>query len=195
MSLERKAIRRAAVAFLRGRTHAGNQVKETDSDPFRPSTAVPVSLGVYTLLDTIDDEASIDSPRYYVRDLELAVEVWVEESTTGQKRAALLDDVADQVERCIAAMVPRLERVEVCGQPLEINRSRTRLDRVELGFDRAGRSLLGSARVVFSIRYGAPARPFDCGDVVDLDTLGVGWDFAPPDAVLDARDEIPVPQD
>ena len=163
MSLERKAIRKAAVAFLRGRTYAGALVKETDSDPFRPSTGTPVSLGVYTLSDTVDDETSIDSPRFYVRDLELAVEVWVEEDTAGQKRAALLDDVADQVERCIAAMIPRLERIKVCGVPLEINPSRSRLERVELGFDRAGRALLGAARLVFSIRYGAPARPFDCG--------------------------------
>lgn len=193
MSLERKAIRQAAVLALKGRTRAGDKVKDTESDPFRPSVQAPATLGVYTMLDQVDLEASVDSPRFYLRDVELAVEAWVEEGLTGKRREDLLDDLTDQVERVLAGLVPRLHRAKAEGRPLEIHPSKSYLSRTELGYDRQGRALLGAARVVYVVRYGAPERQTDCGDILELDGLDVRWDFAPPDFVVEARDEIREP--
>lgn len=202
MSLERKAIRRAVVCALKGRTLAGQKVFDSSVDPYRPTVDGPVALFVYTLTDTAEPTGagSVDSGRIYARDLELAVEVFVEEDsdTPTQRREDLLDDVTAQIERVLSEAIPRLHRVQVVDldgnrEPLDVNPSKSRLDRVEIGLDAQGRALTGAARVLFVVHYGSIDRPGSCGDLVELDGLSVTWDFPPPDGAADARDEITSP--
>lgn len=190
MTLERKAIRKAAVCALRGNTHAGDQVLDTEADPYRPSVDGPVVLGVYTLSDVIAAESMVDSPRSYGRNLELAVEVWVEESIEGQRREDLLDELGGQIERVFAWLVPRLHVVRANGVPLEVNPSKSRMDRVEIEVDRHGRDLPGIMRVVYLVHYSSEDLPEECGELAELEALDVGWEFPPPDLELEARDEI-----
>lgn len=195
MTLERKAIRRAAVCALRGRTIAGQSVYDSRSEVFVPSGEEPILLAVYTLEDVPAPESTIDSPRWYGRDLELAVEVLLEEGLSGERREALLDDLLEQVENVLAALVPRLHRVKVEGRGLEVSPSKSGLERVEMSFERNGRALAGAARLVYLVHYGSEDEPLgECDDLLDLDSLEVSWDFPPPDDLVEATDEIASPE-
>ena len=202
MSLERKAIRRAAVCALKGRTYAGERVYDSSRDPFRPTVDGPVCLFVYTLSDTPEPvgAGTTNSGRIYARDLELAVEVFVEEDvdTPTLRREDLLDDVTGQIERVLSELIPRLHRVQVAdldgnSEALDINPSKSRLERVEIALDAQGRALVGAARVLYLVHYGTVEKPGSCGDLVELDGLRVVWDFPPPDGAWEAQDEITQP--
>lgn len=194
MTLQRKAIRKAIAAGLRGRTAAGNNVEEGAPDNFRPSVDGPAALYVHTLLDVATEAGRVDSGRVYSRDLEVAVDVWIEEDTTGQRREDLMDDLAGQVEILVGAMLPHLPGIKVDtgvdSEEVGGNPSKTGLVRVEIGFDNRGRALLAAARVVFLVVYETADHPERVADIVPLDGAGVRWDFPPPDGVLEARDEI-----
>lgn len=191
MTLQRKAIRKAVVCALKGRTFAGAEVYDSDPDDFRPSSGAVATLNVYTLSDVVQTSAGTDTPRLYARDLELAIEVWVEEQTEGQRREDLLDDLTGQVERVLAWTLPRLERVRAAGETLDVNPSKSGLERVEVGFDKQGRALMAQARVVYLVHYGTMDAPFEeLPEIRELEGLDVQWDFPPPDGEPEARDEI-----
>ena len=195
MTLERKAIRRAAVCALKGRTVAGQAVFDSRSDVFVPSGEGPIVLCVYALEDVPAPESTIDSPRFYGRDLELAVEVLLEEGLTGERREALVDDLLEQIENVLAALVPRLHRVKVEGRALEVSPSKSALDGVEIGLERNGRALVGQARLDYDVHDGTEDEPLaECDELFDFDALEVSWDFPPPDDLVEATDEIASPE-
>lgn len=194
MTLQRKAIRRAIVRGLIGRTAAGLNVEDGAPANFRPSSDGPAALFVYTLSDVATEAGRLDSGRTYARELEVAIDVWIEEETTGQRREDLMDDLCGQVEILVEGILPNLPglKVEPQGDAEEVggNPSRSGLQRVEIGFDNRGQALLASARVVFLVVYESTVDPYTVAEIVPLDGATVRWDFPPPDGALEARDEI-----
>jgi len=194
VTLQRKAIRKAIVQGLMGRTFAGTNVGDGAPENFRPSVEGPAALYVHALSDVATTSGRADSGRIYSRDLELAVAVWIEEETTGQRREDLMDDLCGQVEILVEAMLPNLPhvRVETAEDSEEVggNPSKSGLERVEIGFDNQGRALLASARVVFLVTYETQVDPSTVAEIVPLDGATVRWDFPFPDGVIEARDEI-----
>lgn len=194
-TLQRKAIRQAIAAELRGKTYAGDNVEDGGSEHYEPARegGAP-KLFVYTLSDVRSDQGSAASGRIYARELEVAVEVWVEEQATGKRREDMLDDLCGQVELIVDGALPKLpgvkvepidEAVEIGGDP-----SRTGFQRVELGFDNRGRQLLGAARVIYLVVYEVQVDPRTMAELVPFDGANVTWDFPPPDFTPEAVDEI-----
>lgn len=192
MTLQRKAIRRGVLQALMGHTYAEDRVHEGAPSAFRPDVDGPCALYVYTLSDVKVSEGGADSGRYYSRDLEVAVDVWVQEDE--RRREDLLDDLTGQVEILVGAVLPRLHklRIGVADDAEEVggNPTRSGWERVEMGFDVKGRELLASARVVFTVNYESADDPERVAEIVDLDGATVTWDFPPADFDAEAQDEI-----
>lgn len=192
MTLQRKAIRRGIVQALMGHTYAGNRVHEGAPTSFRPDVDGPCALYVYSLTDAKVEGGGADSGRLYSRDLEVAVDVWVDEDQ--RRREDLLDDLTGQVEILVGAALPKLHHLKVGpaedAEAVGGNPSRSGWERVEMGFDVKGRELLASARVVFTVNYETKDDPERVAEIVDLDGASVWWDYPPPDFDVEAQDEI-----
>lgn len=199
MSLERKAIRRAIKRALLGETAAGQNVRGMTEDPIRPDIDGVASLQVYSLQeDGIEQQA--DSPREYLRPLELSVEIFLEKSAEAldsDDLADLLDDVCDQVECVVDPCIPALNGITVEGRPgtLSVNPTKSGLTRVEVGEDRRGRALNGAARLVYTIFYGSLVDERERARPRDFRGLNVRYDIRPPGAPagVEAVDRIDTP--
>lgn len=194
MTLQRKAIRRAIASGLRGRTYAGARVHEGAPTKFRTDVDGPCALYVYSLSDVSTEAGRVDTGRTYSRDLEIAVDLWIEEQEDGQRREDLLDDLTGQVEILMGGILPNVPHLTTStgadAEQVGANPSKSGWVRVEIGFDNRGHALLASARVVFLVVYETSDRPELVADIVPLEGANVTWDFPPPDWTAEALDEI-----
>ena len=196
MTLERKAIRRAVIRSLRGRTAAGAEVHGMRADPVRTDSDGPFSMSVYTLAEDVAVDS--DAPRSYERTLELAVEIFVERVPELQDVAADLSDAVDDLVAQVEALVePCLVainnlRVEGLRCPLQLNPSKTSMQRVEVEVDKDGRQLAGNARVVWRVVYFTEVDEEELADPRPLDGLRVTYDFPPPPAGAETVEAVDV---
>jgi hypothetical protein len=199
VSVERRTIRCYLAEKLVGRTRAGSNVRPQRFDPILPEreldgVEVFAALMVYGLSETLEVHA--DSPRTYARELELAVEVFVQAGPELDAEAVedLVDDVCDQVECVVDAELPQLLRVRVPGtqETLSVNPSHSRLLRVEVGFDAKGVQLAGAARLVWAVAYSTDVDERLQARATDLETVRATYRFPPVDleAPPAAEDEI-----
>ena len=199
MTVERKTIRCFFADKLRWKTRAGDNVRPQRFDPIIPERELDgvdvfASLMVYGLSEQITRHA--DTPRTYSRELELAVEVFVQAGPELDAEAVedLVDELCDQVECVVEPEIPQLAAVEVPGtsSQLSVNPSRSGLQRVEVGFDAKGVQLAGAARLVFVIAYSTDVDEREQARATDLETARVTYRFPPVNEELPpaAEDEI-----
>lgn len=201
MSLERKAIRRWAANLLKGETYAGDNVTASRSVPHQSRSGPAIT--VYTLNE--DVTIHTDTPRVYLHTLELAVEVWAEEDPERNDVASVddvLDDLMDQVRCCLEPLMVEgsPDEPDALGQQstargkIDFNPSLIQLQRVEIEFEGEGRQVIGASRMVWLIPYGTCPDERGTADATDLVSVGVTYDFPPPDGTLEGGDDIALPQ-
>lgn len=189
MSLLRKAIRREVVARLSGRTIALDRVTSNRGNAVWEEE-VP-ALVIYTRREDLEKQNV--APIRYRRELRLAVELYVEE-VKGKAIDDQIDDLCEQVEQLLlpAMMLP--------GTPddLELDATDSLLESVEIDVDADGVALLGAARMTFLWVYYQNIDELDSEEgresVGIFERAFVRWDFPPPDGLLEAVDDIELPQ-
>jgi len=101
MAHQRKLIRHAAVALLKGgATAAGARVQGTRIEPHKKSQLPAIS--VYTLSETTDPTSAETAPVELTRELKLEIAGWVVHSDAYPVDDAM-DDLAEQIETIMAA--------------------------------------------------------------------------------------------
>jgi hypothetical protein len=141
---------------------------------------------IYTLTET-PREAADHVPRSYLRPLRVAVELYGKEAELGEPFDDQLDDFAEQVEQVVENW---LASSHLTAPELGINPSLSHLVSVEIGFHDEGREPLGAARLVWEITYGKQVAEGDPADLDTFATAGIGWDFPPPDKLVEAEDVV-----
>lgn len=94
MSAQRKLIREATAAILKGRTPVGDNVFASRSAPLWGEYELPAII-IYTEREQIQVQNT--APREFIRELELRIEIQAE----GVDADDVLDDIGDAVERTI----------------------------------------------------------------------------------------------
>ena len=193
MSLQRKAIRIGFRDVLLGLTIAEDRVL-----PYRMVNLAMdnVELGIgsqplpaiqiYTPEEVVVIQT--DTPRTYWRTLTVKVEAIVRRATATEAPVAnQLDDICEQIE-CL--LLPQLVLPDC---PVEIHPGKSKLTGIDLETSEETRVPLGAASFEFEIVYQTVVSEEDFANVGRFAKLGVTYDFPPPDAVSEARDDIDLP--
>jgi hypothetical protein len=193
VTLVRKAIRRAVIRSLKGKTAAGDAVYGMRTEAIRTDLEGPFSLSVYTLSEAV--EIDTDTPRIYERALELAVEVFVESEAglTENDLGNAIDDLTCQVEAAVEPCLVAIVRAGALGLDVDANLSKVALSRVEIEETKDGRQLAGNARVVWTLPYFTEVDEAAIARVRPFHGLHVEYDVPPPAAPPEAVDDLDVP--
>lgn len=187
MSLTRKAIRDAVHSALitGGPTAAGARVHRDRVLEFRPK-ATP-SLSVSTRRGRATRHDGPEAALRLRHDLELEIELYIRDED-GRILTDLVEDLAEQVRRVVDPLVhsdipfPTLPELQLLSTGCHFSA-------MEVEFDGEGRELFAGALMVYQLAYLEQVRGEDV-DLEWLDTLGVTYDFPPPDDSAEASDEI-----
>ena len=183
MSLQRKALRKEAQRLLVNRTIALDRVSTNRAEKIWEK-GVP-AISIYTRRDEF--EILTDAPREYDREAALAFEVWVDE-IDGLPIDDQLDDMGEQME---GILIPKLVLPDC---PIVLDVTKTLPVGWEFDFDATGKKLRGAARLTILYVYRQSVDESDPARMNPLRTLGVDWDFPPPDGILEAQDLVGLDQ-
>lgn len=198
MSSRRKAIRKAIQALLLDKTGAGARVFSNLS-----SSMWCEELPQIAVFSRSEDIREMNvAPREYERRLELAIEIVAEGSegpNSGDFVEDILDDIAEQVETELNRDESIAEIEDVFGNPVKLVDALI-LKTVEFDFVGEGKKPTGSARLVYDVVY-HEHRPKSIDEQTGIDdfkTAHVDWSVghhsAEPDAVVEAQDDISIPE-
>lgn len=199
MTTRRKEIRKAIQALLIDKTDAGANVFSNLSSSLW-SEDLP-QIAIYTRSENI--EAMNVAPREYKRYVEIAIEIVAEgpedpNSDDGKYLEDILDDIAEQVET-------EMNRDETIGTYTDafgnscVLVDELILNNVEFEFRGEGSKPTGSARLIFNALYHdyRPADQSQQGINDNLETVVADWKVghndSEPDDVIEASDEIDIP--
>lgn len=195
MSVYTKGIRQAFGVWLTGRTAAGTNVR--GNRRLKPWEEDLPALSVYTLRE--ENEVRDESPRSYLRRVEVAVEAAVVDPRTldtlppasAERAARELDDLLQQ---CEDAIHPRLAFGGVAlpgGRELVVSTPHTFLAGTEYDFEsETGIVILGGARQVWTVGYVTEHPESSPAELAPFETIEVSWDLAGTDDALEASDTL-----
>lgn len=187
MTLLRKAIRDSFVAALRAGspTAAADRVHKERILPIRPDDqpALSVTMRDGTARRFDGAEASLRLRH----DLEVAVELYVRDAE-GKIMVDLVEDLGEQVRRVLDPLLHGVSPLPSIPE-LELMPDGCHFSRIQIEFDDAGRYLEAGALLVYALAYVEPVRGAEVA-LDQLQSLGVGYDFPPPDGTLEASDDL-----
>jgi hypothetical protein len=182
LSALRKEIRKFLVGVLKGRTRAGNNVRENRSEVNWQENLPAINL--YFRSEEIEELN--ESPRTLRRRLAMDVEI-IDDGRDGEELSDKLDDLAEQVETCLALD----DSIGGCADDI------IQTGVTEIEADSSGEKPTGTVRLLYRIDYHTDA-PRGQPRLGDLDTIGAQWqvghnDEAPTmDEDDRAKDEITI---
>jgi len=140
MAHQRQQIREAVVALLKAAAIvAPSDVHESRTPPVRRGR-LP-ALNVLSMDESVAEASRSSAPRELERELDLAVEIYVETTTTSDADD-LLDTLAERVEQAMAT-----------DETFGGKASDSILTSTEIGIDDNGAKPLGCARLTYSVTY------------------------------------------
>lgn len=138
MAHQRQQIREAVVALLKAASIT-TEVHETRTPPVR-RLRLP-TLNVASLEESVDEASASSAPRELRRELDLAVEIYVEATATSAADD-LMDTLAERVEIAMSA-----------DETLGGKASDSILTSTEIEIHDTGDKLIGCARLTFTVTY------------------------------------------
>jgi hypothetical protein len=170
----RAEIRLAVAELLKGRTNAGTRVASSRATPVWKQ-GLP-AIAVYTGRD--EYEISVEAPREYQVRTEVAVELFVEETTAG-----LPDELIDLLEAQVFAVLtsdPTLGIDQFVLEPVSF----------ATDFNANAKRPLGGARFLWRATHYREAPEGELGEMGLFETAHVETDLAPADQNLDSVDDV-----
>ena len=182
MSLIRKALRTELVAALLHETAAEGRVYGNRATMPR-GLSLP-AIVVHTRRDPA--ELHSQSPRSYLRELEVYVELFVR-----AKEGEIHDDLLDVLDaQAFVAIHRQLDRI---GDEYSLHWTLTGFRGTECDFTADGARIVGGARQTWVLAYEERV-PNDPGELEQLKLAHVEWETLPLDGELEATDDIVVPE-
>jgi hypothetical protein len=185
VTLTRKAIRRYCKDLLLGETIAEDKVVTNRSDPIW-ATQVP-SIVIFNRREEID---LFSDNRKLEREARIGIAAFVEtDDNSGLPIDDQIDDIAQQIEDRIN---PNMGLPGLKHLPITLNLKKSHLESVLMEDSPDGVKVVGNVMLTYLWVYYTQPSEEDGKESTPFLEAGLDWDFAPPDAELEARDEIPL---
>lgn len=203
MASRRSEIRQRVAELLKGKTLAGDRVFSNRASATW-SEELPI-IAVYTRGEIVEDQNT--APREYKRTIDLVIEVVAEgpevdptNPNPSDKTPAedVLDEICDSVEKELGRDDRLGETLNLLGERVALV-DQTVLQGILFDFQSEGVRPQGSAIMTFNVIY----KEFVPGSLDEQDGIGVfktahadwsvGHDNSGPDAIVEATDEITIP--
>lgn len=181
MSALRKAIRKEIVRRLKGRTAAGSRVRANRGE-VNWQENLP-GINVYVRGETLEELTN--APRAMRRFLDVEIEI-IDEGQDGERLSDQLDDLAEQVERCLSVD----DSINGCADDILLQTIG------DIDVDTSGSKPTGSIRLGYQVKYHefAPRDRKGQGVFETLETIDAEWDLQPGQDEDDrAKDTITIP--
>lgn len=170
----RAEIRQTVAALLKGNTNAGPRVAASRATMVWKQ-GLP-AIAVYTARD--EYEISVEAPREYQVQTDVAIELFVEE-TAGGVADDLLDELEDQVFRLLTN-----------DETLGIDQFKIRPVSFASDFTAEAKRPSGGARFLWRATHYREAPEGELGEMGRFETAHIEHDLAPKDGELDAVDDV-----
>lgn len=155
MSLTRKTIREIAIAAIRA---TSTRLPPERVYPNRPTDLPDTSLPAAIVFSSEDPaEERVDAPRTYLREYELAVEVFARQESQAKTVDDQVDEIMSEVRRALEYALWFLrEKTEI---PIDQKRSGLRGETMDTEPD--GARVFGGSRLLFVFAYEEPSHEAD----------------------------------